>query len=110
MRKCLSFLTQSILRRLFEIVGVKKTWKAKNTPTHSQILECFESAELSSCDASSVPKCSRVVGILLYLSADLVECQFTIRRLAQHMSKHTEKAWIALKYLAQYVLGCIEHG
>ena len=51
--KMLVFPHPKHFERLFEIVGVKKTWKAKNTPTHSQILECFESAELSSCDASS---------------------------------------------------------
>ena len=93
--------------RLFEIVGVKKTWKAKNVPAHSQILECFESPELSSSGASS---CRSAVGILLYLSADLVECQFTIRHLAQYMSKPTEKAWVELKHLIQYLRGCTEHG
>ena len=93
--------------RLFEIVGVKKMWKAKNVPAHSQILECFESPELSSSGASSYRS---AVGILLYLSADLVECQFTIRHLAQYMSKPTEKAWVELKHLVQYLLGCTEHG
>ena len=48
--------------RLFEIVGVKKTWKVKNTPAHSQILECFESPELSSSGASPYRS---AVGILL---------------------------------------------
>ncbi len=90
--------------RLFEIVGVKKTWKAKNTQVHSQILECFESPELPSSGASSYRS---AVGILLYLSADLVECQFTIRHLAQYMSRPTEKAWVELNHLVQY---CIDHG
>ena len=84
--------------RLFEIVGAQKTWKAKNVPAHSQILECFESPELSSSGASSY---GSAVGILLYLSAGLVECQFTIRHLAQYMSKPTEKAWVELKHLVQ---------
>ena len=47
------------------------------------------------------------MGILLHLSADLVECQFTIRHLAQYMSRPTEKAWVELKHLVQY---CIDHG
>ena len=92
--------------RLFEIVGVKKTWKAKNTPAHSQILECFESPDLPSSDASSYRS---AVGILLYLSPDLVECQFVIRHLAQYMSRPSEKAWVELKHLVQYLLGCTDH-
>ena len=92
--------------RLFEIVGVKKTWKAKNTPAHSQILECFESPDLPSSDASSYRS---AVGILLYLSPDLVECQFVIRHLAQYMSRPSEKAWVELKHLVQYLLGCSDH-
>ena len=92
--------------RLFEIVGVKKTWKAKNTPAHSHILECFESPDLPSSDASSYRS---AVGILLYLSPDLVECQFVIRHLAQYMSRPSEKAWVELKHLVQYLLGCTDH-
>ena len=93
--------------RLFELVGVKKTWKPKNVPAHSQILECFETAELSPDRASTFRS---AVGILLYLSCDMVECQWTIRHLAQSMSKPTEKAWIELRHLVQYLLGCMSFG
>ena len=51
-----------------------------------------------------------VVGILLYLSCDMVDCQSTIRHLAQSMSKPTEKAWIELRHLVQYLLGCMSFG
>ncbi len=37
----------------------------------------------------------------------MVECQWTIRHLAQSMSKPTEKAWVELRHLVQYLLGCI---
>ena len=93
--------------RLFELVGVKKTWKPKNIPAHSQILECFETAELGSDRASTFRS---AVGILLYLSCDMVECQWTIRHLAQSMSKPTEKAWVELRHLVQYLLGCMSYG
>ena len=93
--------------RLFDLVGAKKTWKPKNVPAHSQILECFETAELSS-DGASVFRSA--VGILVYLSCDMVECQWTIRHLAQSMSKPTEKAWIELRHLVQYLLGCMSYG
>ena len=48
--------------RLFELVGVKKTWKPKNVPANSQILECFETAELSR-DRASIFRST--LGILL---------------------------------------------
>ncbi len=47
------------------------------------------------------------VGILKYLSCDMVECQWTIRHLA---SKPTEKAWIEVRHLVQYLLGCMSFG
>ena len=49
--------------RLFELVGVKKTWKPKNVPANSQILECFETAELSR-DRASVFRST--LGIFFY--------------------------------------------
>ncbi len=61
---------------LFELVGVKNTWKPKNVPAHSQILECFETAELSPDRPSTFRS---AVGILFYLLCDMVECQWTIR-------------------------------
>ena len=93
--------------RLFDLVGVKRTWKPKNVPAHSQISECFETPELGTDRASTFRS---AVGILLYLSCDMVECQWTIRHLAQSMSKPTEKAWIELRHLVQYLLGCMSYG
>ena len=93
--------------RLFDLVGIKRTWKPKNVPAHSQTSECFETPELATDRASAFRS---AVGILLYLSCDMVECQWTIRHLAQSMSKPTEKAWIELRHLVQYLLGCMSHG
>ena len=31
---------------LFELMGVKKTWKPKHTPAHAQVLEVMQSPEL----------------------------------------------------------------
>ena len=78
---------------------MKKTWKPKNVPAHSQILECFETAELNPDRASTFRS---AVGILFYLSCDMVECQWAIRHLAQSMSKPTEKAWVELRHLVLF--------
>ena len=50
------------------------------------------------------------VGVLLYLSADLVECQFVIRYLAQCMKSPTERSYAVLRHLCLYLLGCGENG
>ena len=93
--------------KLFELMGVKKTWKPKHTPAHAQVLEVIESPELGAQQSSTYRS---AVGILLYLSCDMVQCQWMIRHLAQSMSKPTLKAWTELRHLVQYLLGCTEYG
>ena len=93
--------------KLFELMGVKKTWKPKHTPAHAQVLEVMESPELGAQQSSTYRS---AVGILLYLSCDMVQCQWMIRHLAQSMSKPTLKAWTELRHLVQYLLGCTEFG
>ena len=95
------------LDKLFELMGVKKTWKPKHTPAHAQVLEVMESPELGAQQSSTYRS---AVGILLYLSCDMVQCQWMIRHLAQSMSKPTLKAWTELRHLVQYLLGCTEYG
>ena len=93
--------------KLFELMGVKKTWKPKHTPAHAQVLEVMQSPELGAQQSSTYRS---AVGILLYLSCDMVQCQWTIRHLAQSMSKPTLKAWTELRHLVQYLLGCTGYG
>ena len=66
--------------------------------------------ETKELEASQASRNRSGVGILLYLSHDLIECQFVIRALARFMSKPTERGWDILKYLVQYLLGRIEYG
>ena len=93
--------------KLFELMGVKKTWKPKHTPAHAQVLEVMQSPELGAQQSSTYRS---AVGILLHLSCDMVQCQWMIRHLAQSMSKPTLKAWTELRHLVQYLLGCTEYG
>ena len=62
--------------RLFELLGIKTTLHPKKTPAHPEINEPDVSKELSSEESSKFRTC---IGILLYLSSDLIECQFVIR-------------------------------
>ena len=93
--------------KLFELMVVKKTWKPKHTPAHGQVLEVMQSPELGAQQSSTYRS---AVGILLYLSCAMVQCQWMIRHLAQSMSKPTLKAWTELRHLVQYLLGCAEYG
>ena len=93
--------------KLFELMGVKKTWKPKHTPAHAQVMEAVDSPELGAQQSSTYRS---AVGILLSLSCDMVQCQWMIRHLAQSMSKPTLKAWTELRHLVQYLLGCTGYG
>ena len=93
--------------KLFDMLSVKRSWKPKNTPGHSQINDIDETEELEQ------EECSRFrsgVGVLLYLSHDLIECQFVIRCLARYMAKPTRRSMDVLKHLVCYLLGRVEHG
>ena len=93
--------------KLFELLGIKTTLHPKKTPAHPEINEPDVSKELSPEEGSKFRTC---IGILLYLSADLIECQFVIRYLAQSMKTPTEKAYGVLRHLGLYLLGCVEQG
>ena len=93
--------------RLFELLGIKTTLHPKKTPAHPEINEPDVSKELSPEEGSKFRTC---IGILLYLSADLIECQFVIRYLAQSMKTPTEKAYDVLRHLGLYLLGSVEQG
>ena len=53
--------------KLFELMGVKKTWKPKHTPAHAQVLEVTQRPELGAQQSSTYRS---AVGILLYPSCD----------------------------------------
>lgn len=72
--------------------------EAKECP--EMINEVDSTAELGSQQASA----RSAVGVLLYMASDLVECQFTIRRLARCMASPSARAWEILKHLVCYLL------
>ena len=63
-------------------------------------------AKLNAADSSVYRSC---IGVLLYISSDYTECQYTIRGLSQSMASPTVQAMACLRHLGQYLLVCIDH-
>ena len=93
--------------KLFSLLRLNLNLKPKPTPAHPMLQEVDKSEPLGPKDITLYRSC---IGILMYLSGDLVECQFTIRALAQMMSSPTYLALQALRHLAQYLLGAVDNG
>ena len=93
--------------KLFDLLNFRRSWKPKNTPGHSQINEIDETEELAQETSSQFRS---GFGVLLYLSHDLIECQFVIRCLARYMAKPSRRAMDILTHLVCYLLGRVEHG
>ena len=85
---------------------INSNLKPKRTPGHPMLDEPDDTAELGPSDASTYRSC---VGVLLYIAADYVECQYTIRGLSQCMAKPTVRALACLRHLCMYLLGCMDH-
>ena len=85
--------------KLFEITGVKVSMHAKKTPCHDLMNEPDKTNELDPAKASLYRS---AIGVLMYLSSDLIECAYTIRGLAQYMAKPTQRSWVLLRRLCLY--------
>ena len=83
-----------------KLLRLSKRLHCKKTPGHSEMEIPDRSTELGHQDASIYRTC---VGILLYLSADLLQCQYVIRYLPTSSSKPTEKSLMVLKRLVGYI-------
>ena len=88
------------LDQLCKLLCLSKRLQSKKTPGHSEMEIPDKSQELGSHDASVYRTC---VGILLYLPADLPQCQYVIRYLSTFSSKPTEKSLMVLKHLVGYM-------
>ena len=94
------------LERLVDLLPINRKLKPKRTPGNNLLDEPDNSKPLGPAEASVYRSC---VGVLLYISSDYVECQYTIRGLSQTMSAPTTQSMLCLRHLAQYLLGCTEH-
>ena len=93
------------LEKLFELLKIKRSLMPKKTPGHAFLDEPDDSKELDTQYAKIYRSC---IGILLYISSDYIECQYTIRALSQSMSKPTENSVACLRHLCMYLLGCTQ--
>ena len=94
------------LEKLFEMMKINRGLKPKQVPVHQLLDEPDETDELAPDKAKIFRLC---IGILLYIASDFVECQYAIRGLAQVMSKPTVQAFLCLRHLCLYLLGCVHH-
>ena len=90
------------LDQLCKLLQLSKRLQNKKSPGHSEIEIPDKTEELSAHDGSIYRSC---VGILLYLSPDLPQCQYVIRCLSTFSSKPTQKTMIVLKHLVGYLAG-----
>ena len=94
------------LEKFFGMMKISRGLKPKQVPVHQLLDEPDETDELAPDKAKIFRLC---IGILLYIASDLVECQYAIRGLAQVMSKPTVQAFLCLRHLCLYLLGCVDH-
>ena len=88
--------------QLCKLLNLSKRLQNKRSPGHSEIETPDTTEELNQHDASVYRSC---IGILLYLSPDLPQCQYVIRYLSTCASKPTHKAMVVLKHLVGYMAG-----
>ena len=92
--------------KLFELLCIKETDYPKKIPYDPKLDEPDNSAPLDSAEATIFRS---AVGILLYLSPELVESQNAIRALASCMSAPTRRAMCSLRHLGKYLLHARHH-
>ena len=90
------------LDQLCKLLHLSKRLQNKRSPGHSEIETPDTTEELNQHDASVYRSC---IGILLYLSPDLPQCQYVIRYLSTCASRPTHKAMVVLKHLIGYMAG-----
>ena len=91
------------IEKLMEVTGLsaaKGRYKATPFPTGQLPTDQASDPPL---DAETSSRCRSAVGILLYLSTDLIACQFGIRYLSTYSHSPTQGAWKLLRHLATYV-------
>ena len=94
--------------KLFSVMKIDERSAPKKTPYASLLDEVDNSEPLQPADAKAF-RCA--IGIPLYLSVDLIECQGAIRALSSYMSSPTRNAQTALRHLLKYLLeGQHHHG
>ena len=89
--------------KLLEVTGLSRgNHRSKGTPFPTGALPT-EQANDKPLDSATATKFRSAVGILMYMSSDLIACQYGIRYLSTYAHAPTEGAWKLLRHLTSYV-------
>ena len=89
--------------KLLEVTGLSRgNHRSKGTPFPTGTL-ATEQANDKPLDSATATRFRSAVGILMYMSSDLIACQYGIRYLSTYAHAPTEGAWKLLRHLTSYV-------
>ena len=89
--------------KLLEVTGLSRgNHRSKGTPFPTGALPT-EQASDKPLDSATATRFRSAVGILMYMSSDLIACQYGIRYLSTYAHAPTEGAWKLLRHLTSYV-------
>ncbi|CAE7314347.1 RE1 [Symbiodinium microadriaticum] len=89
--------------KLLEVTGLSRgNHRSKGTPFSTGALPT-EQASDKPLDSATATRFRSAVGILMYMSSDLIACQYGIRYLSTYAHAPTEGAWKLLRHLTSYV-------
>ncbi|CAE7248917.1 GIP [Symbiodinium sp. CCMP2592] len=93
-------VSPTLLMQVTGLANAKERYKAAPFPTGGLPTELASDREL---DAATASPYRSGVGILAYMSSDLVACQFAIRYLTTYSHSPTEGSWKLLRHVASYI-------
>ena len=89
--------------KLLEVTGLSRgNHRSKGTPFPTGALPT-EQASDKPLDSATATRFRSAVGILMYMSSDLIACQYGIRYLSTYAHAPTEGAWKLLRHLTSYI-------
>ena len=97
-----SFLKRR-LDKLLEVTGLSRgNHRSKGTPFPTSALPTEQTSD-KPLDSATATRFRSAVGILMYMSSNLIACQYGIRYLSTYAHAPTEGAWKLLRHLTSYV-------
>ena len=89
------------IKKLLKVTGLNDDSKGRDTPITKPVVGGEDDDPLS---AELWKDFRAAVGLLLYMSTDRPDIQYTVNELSSLMSKPTARGWEAVKHLVRYLL------
>ena len=89
------------LKKLLKLTDLSEGSKGRDTPITKPVVGSEEDEELP---AEQRTQFRAVVGILMYMSTDRPDIQYTVNELSSLMSRPTQRGWESAKHLVRYLL------